>query len=69
MPLPPRHYSIFAEHDSLTPPSVGESMARQLPNASLEVVGDAGHLVNIEQPEKFNRLLLPFLLEHRSRAN
>ena len=52
----------------MTPPSIGEAMAREIPDARLEVVADAGHLVNIEQPQKFNRILLPFLIEHRSRA-
>jgi len=39
----------------------GEVMAAKLPQASHLVIPEAGHIVNIEQPEAFNRALLDFL--------
>jgi pimeloyl-ACP methyl ester carboxylesterase len=36
-------------------------MANKIPNARLEVIADAGHASNIDQPEAFNRVLLEFL--------
>jgi len=40
-----------------------EVMAAKLPHARHVVVPDAGHIVNIEQAEAFNRALLAFLAE------
>lgn len=41
----------------------GEVMAAKLPRARHVVVPDAGHIVNIEQAERFDRELLAFLAE------
>ena len=41
--------------------AIGERIAREAPNARLEVVPGAGHLVAIEAPDAFERLLLEFL--------
>ena len=43
--------------------AIGERIVREAPNARLEIVRDAGHLVAVEQPEAFERLLLGFLAE------
>lgn len=59
---------IFGEHDTLTPPEVGRRMQEAIPHAELVVVEDAGHLVNIEQPDVFNATIRAFLLKHRDRA-
>ncbi len=59
---------VFGAGDRLTPPAIGERMQAEIPNARLEIIPDAGHLVNIEQPEAFNRTVLAFLSEHRARA-
>jgi 3-oxoadipate enol-lactonase len=39
----------------------GERVAREAPNARLEIVRDAGHVVALDQPDEFERLLLEFL--------
>lgn len=36
-------------------------MTRKIPGARLEIIGDAGHASNIDQPEAFNAVLLDFL--------
>ena len=41
--------------------AIGERIAREAPNARLEVVPGAGHLVAVEAPDVFERLLLEFL--------
>ena len=41
--------------------AIGERIAREAPNARLEIVPRAGHLVAVEAPEAFERLLLEFL--------
>lgn len=47
--------------DRLTPPKMAEDIAARIPGARVEVIADAGHLSNIEQPEAFNRIVLDFL--------
>ncbi len=37
------------------------SIAAALPNATLEIVPDVGHVWNLEAPELFNRVLVDFL--------
>jgi pimeloyl-ACP methyl ester carboxylesterase len=43
--------------------AIGERIAREAPNARLEIVPGAGHLVALDAPEAFERLLLEFLDE------
>ena len=38
-----------------------EYMTKKIPGARLEVIANAGHSSNLDQPEAFNRVLLPFL--------
>jgi pimeloyl-ACP methyl ester carboxylesterase len=38
-----------------------EHVARDIPNARLETIKGAGHLVNLEAPEEFNRVVMEFL--------
>jgi pimeloyl-ACP methyl ester carboxylesterase len=38
-----------------------EYMAKKIPGARLEVIADAGHSSNLDQPETFNRVLRSFL--------
>jgi 3-oxoadipate enol-lactonase len=54
---------VYGADDRLTPVKIGERMQRDIPNARLEVIEDAGHLVNIEQPDRFNELVIEFLLQ------
>ena len=55
---------IAGADDRLTPPDVARELASEIPGAELVIVPDAGHLVNIEQPEPFNAALLAFLGRH-----
>jgi len=38
-----------------------EYMAKKIPGARLEVVKDAGHSSNLDQPDAFNRVFVGFL--------
>ena len=44
---------IVGEHDALTPPTLAEEYAAQIPGAQLALITNAGHLSNLEQPEAF----------------
>ncbi len=46
------------EADQLTPPEVSREMAALLPQAQLELVPGAGHMLTMEQPERVSALLL-----------
>ena len=53
---------ITGDEDRVYPPELAERMARRIPGAQLVVIADCGHLSNLEQPERFNEVLLDFLL-------
>jgi len=54
---------VFGQHDPLCPPEFGRSMADEVPGSRFFEVANAGHLVNIEQPEVFNQIVLDFLYD------
>jgi pimeloyl-ACP methyl ester carboxylesterase len=38
------------DRDAYSPPSSGQSLARQMPQARLEIIADAGHMPQLERP-------------------
>jgi pimeloyl-ACP methyl ester carboxylesterase len=52
---------VVGESDALVPLEVAEAMAGAIPGARLEVVPDAGHVANLENPDVFNRAFADFL--------
>jgi 3-oxoadipate enol-lactonase len=54
---------IAGREDMITPLSESELMHREIGGSRLEVIEDAGHISNMEQPESFNRALTKFLRE------
>lgn len=54
---------IVGADDSARPPEEARRMAQLLRKARLEVIPEAGHICNLEQPERVNRLLVRFLNE------
>jgi pimeloyl-ACP methyl ester carboxylesterase len=52
---------ITGELDGPTPPADGKLMADTIPGARLEIIPQAGHLSNLEQPEAFNEAIRSFL--------
>ena len=60
---------ICGAEDVLCPPAVHFDMGEALPNATVEVVEGAGHMVPLEQPERFQRTLLEWLdLQDKERS-
>lgn len=55
---------VVGSADRLTTVDMAREIASDIPGAELAVIEDAGHLVNIEQPEKFNAIVLGFLRQH-----
>jgi len=52
---------VVGEADVIAPVDVAEAMAKAIPGAHLEVVPEAGHVANLENPEVFNRAFSEFL--------
>ena len=52
---------IVGAEDQITPPGEARLIARAVPSALIEVIPDAGHLPNLEQPRVFNDVLGRFL--------
>jgi pimeloyl-ACP methyl ester carboxylesterase len=53
---------IVGAKDIWSPVSQHEAICRQIPDARLEIVLDAGHMVILDQPDVVNRLILDWLL-------
>lgn len=52
---------IVGREDPIRPVSDAEFMHERIRNSRLEIIDDAAHMTNMEQPEVFNRILLEFL--------
>ena len=48
---------MWGRKDRVVPLECGKRYVKALPNAKLEVIDDAGHFVEIEQPEPLARLI------------
>jgi len=53
---------IVGSEDTLTTPAIAQALADGIPGARLAIIEGAGHLSNLEQPQRFNEALLEFLL-------
>ena len=54
---------VWGRQDGIIPASHLDALRRAYPNARLQVIEDAGHLLMAEQPDEFAAALLPFLDE------
>ncbi|SHG06924.1 3-oxoadipate enol-lactonase [Microbulbifer donghaiensis] len=59
--IPQAALVLVGEEDLSLPPPCSISLAERLPNASLEIVKQAGHLSSLEQPKAVTAAMLQFL--------
>jgi len=52
---------IVGDLDTMGTVAMADYMAREIPNARKVVFSGAAHMVNMEQPERFNQVVLEFL--------
>lgn len=52
---------LCGEKDRMTPPETAEDISVRIRGSKLVLLGGAGHISNMEQPDAFNRTLLEFL--------
>jgi 3-oxoadipate enol-lactonase len=55
---------LVGQDDKTTPPELSEKMHQLIPSSELQIVSNAAHLCNLENPEEFNTHLLDFLTRH-----
>jgi pimeloyl-ACP methyl ester carboxylesterase len=52
---------IVGGEDPIRPVADAKFMHERIPNSRLEIIEDAAHMTNMEQPEEFNRVMLDFV--------
>jgi 3-oxoadipate enol-lactonase len=55
---------IVGEQDAITPIAEARLLFERIPAAQLEVIADAGHVSNLEQPAAVNAAVVRFLAQH-----
>jgi pimeloyl-ACP methyl ester carboxylesterase len=60
---------IWGELDARSPLGVARQFERAIPNAKLVVIPGAGHVSNLEQPERFNDAVRAFCRAHSPHQN
>jgi pimeloyl-ACP methyl ester carboxylesterase len=55
---------LWGDDDRRSPMNIAEHFRDAIPNAEVEVIANAGHLSNMEQPEKFNAEVRRFCQSH-----
>lgn len=54
---------IWGLNDTITPPMVAHEFNKRIPNSKLRFLDECCHAPMMEHPEKFNRILLEYLIE------
>jgi 3-oxoadipate enol-lactonase len=52
---------LVGSEDALTPVAEAEALRNAIPGSRMQVIESAGHLSNIEQPDRFNSALIEFI--------
>lgn len=56
---------LSGEHDPVSPPETGRSVAEGIPDASYQTITGASHLAPIEQPEQVAQAMADFIAERQ----
>lgn len=59
---------VCAEGDPVVPPDDARATTEALPEARLELIADAAHLVNVERPRVFERAVMAHLMDHAGKG-
>lgn len=60
---------LVGSEDKLTPLALSQKMQDEIDSSRLYVIENSGHLPNIENPQKFNKLILNFLNSQKENNN
>ena len=53
---------LAGKDDQIIPIDEAQAMNDLIPDFRLEIIDDAGHLLNMEQPEMYNRIVREFIM-------
>ena len=56
---------LVGEEDGITPPSLSAELKQLISGSQLQIIAEAGHLANAEQPEAFNEAIESFFSQQR----
>jgi hypothetical protein len=56
-----RQQGVISIVDSMLPKMLAQNMQTVIFNSTLRILQEAGHLLNLEQPDLFNQVILEFL--------
>jgi pimeloyl-ACP methyl ester carboxylesterase len=59
---------IAGAEDRVLPPAMAYEVTRRIPKAELTMMDGVGHFPNLEQPDQFNSIVLPFLLKQAGKS-
>jgi 3-oxoadipate enol-lactonase len=59
---------VSGDEDSVYPASQARELARRIPGAELAMIEGAGHLVNLEQPKRFNAVVMEFVRKQEKKS-
>jgi len=54
-------FVLVGDQDSITPIALSSELTDLIPNARMQVIAGAGHLINLEKPGEFNRIVEDFI--------
>lgn len=55
---------VWGELDARSPLRIAHEFERTIPNATLVVIPECGHVTNLDRPDEFNRAVREFCLRH-----
>jgi 3-oxoadipate enol-lactonase len=59
---------IVGDQDPVTPPALSHELVSMISGAELQIIAGAGHLTNIEMPDRFNAIVETFIQGVEARA-
>jgi 3-oxoadipate enol-lactonase len=59
---------VSGDEDSVYPPALAQEVARRVPGAQLVMMQGAGHLPNLEQPRRFNEVVMDFIQKQEKKS-
>jgi 3-oxoadipate enol-lactonase len=59
---------VAGDEDTVYPPELARDVARRIPGAELAMMPGAGHLVNLEQPGRFNGIVMDFIARQEKKS-
>ena len=55
---------LYGDHENRSRAAAARALAAQLPHGELVVIADAGHMPNLDNPQRYNEIVRAFLTRH-----